>query len=90
MARRVNGDIIEVPVTIDEIAARIGYPYKVVREKFRDSEVFETFFHAEAVRSSRATEVLDELVAAKDAADAEFARRLNEQQDAEHDRGCGR
>jgi hypothetical protein len=44
-----------------------GFPIEVVRHKLDDSEIFERWDHVLCVRGSRATEILDELVAAAEA-----------------------
>jgi hypothetical protein len=64
MARRGNDDISEERVPINEIAMRSGFPIEAVRNKLEESEIFERWDHVLCVRESRATEILDELVAA--------------------------
>ena len=65
MARR-NPE--EELVRIAEVVAKSGYPAETVWNTLRPGEgvEFETWDHEPAIRASRATEVLDELLAARE------------------------
>jgi hypothetical protein len=68
MARRNStDDIPEEMVPIDTVAVKSGFPIEVVRNKLEQSEIGELWDHTPAIRASRATEILDELLAAAEA-----------------------
>ena len=86
MARRNStDDIPEELVPISELAFRAGYPDVVVRNMLKESEIVERWDHTPCVRGTRATEILDELVAAREENNQWNRENIDRQLDAERE-----